>query len=599
MYRYPIAAMNRNPSKWLFSILGAVLLCCATALSLMEKRTADTPSSQDPTEASLPAAASGVESSALSGQVVNGNTAMQDLLSLWPERGTLVSAGGHAGAHAAGSGASHGVGGLSAASAKPGAHAANKTGQDARDQNHQDQNLGANQEQEAQPEEEPPEVYETVTGRVLDENRVALAGIAVGIQSLRLFGSGKATAQRGPVAVQVVSDGNGYFVAEDLLDGEYALQTKAGEPYIEARKVVRAGMGTVELILKNGQKTSVFGYVLDEVNDKPLAGARVSALGQTAVTGQDGRFELTYAAHPSTSPMLRFDAEDYRTHYASATASDPEEPLIVYLTPETLPVHIQGQLLTTSGKPVVDEVVQLQSPILSKQYVARSDAGGWFTFAAVESGLDYQLSVTPKGPYHEYLDAQFRVSPDLEGRMLSILLKPVPFAELDGYVLDADGQAISHYTFELVSDDVSGWRRLVQTDANGYFTLDQVPAGQVLFRGNTGSEFLASGLVLAPGAVERVQIHLDWGGYEIYGQVLDANGAPAAGSHLQLIWSASQGQLLTQSSRNATTDAQGYFLFDRLGPGAHTLQVSKPGAPHQRVVHQTGSDNPKLVVWMM
>lgn len=587
--------MKRHPHKWSLGILGAVLLCCATALSLMLGWSADTPSSQDPAAASPATVASGAGPSVLSGLARNGASGQPDTLSPWQKQGDLVSAG----AHATGSSTGKAAGTSSAASAKSGKHPADKAVDTAQNQNRPDPYEDSNQDQEEPTEDEPPVVYESVSGRVLDEHREGLPGIAVSIRSQRIFGGDGATAPLGPVAIQVVSDDYGYFMAEDLPDGEYALETRAGEPFIEARKVVRAGVGTVDLILKNGEPTSITGYVLDEENDLPLRGARVTTTGQSAVTGPDGRFELAYAAHTSTSPLLRFDAEDYRTRYVSANAGDPGEPLTVYLTPEALPVYIQGQLLTTGGKPVVDEVVRLQSPTLGKQYVARSDAGGWFAFAAVESGLDYQLSVTPTGPYREYLDDQFRVSPDLEGRLVNITLEPVPYAEVDGYVFDADGRAMSYYRFELVSDDVSGWRRQVQTNANGYFALDQVPAGQVLFRSNTGSEFLASGLTLVPGAVETVQINLDWGGYELYGQVLDAAGAPAAGSRLQLVWSASQGQLQTQSSRNAVADAQGYFLFDRLGAGPHTLEISKAGSPDQQIVHQTGSDHPELVVWMM
>ena len=575
-----------------------MLLCCATALSLMLGWSADTPSRQDPAAASPATVASGAGPSVQPGLARNGASAQPDTLSHWLEHGDPASVGGRTIAHTAGTNASKTGSALSAASTKSGKQAADKAVDTAQNQHRRDPYDDSN-DQEEPAEDEPPVVYESVTGRVLGENREGLPGIAVGIRSQRIFGGGDGTAPLSPVAIQVVSDDYGYFMAQDLPDGEYALETRAGEPYIEARKVVRAGTGTVDLILKNGEPTSITGYVLDEDNDLPLRGARVTTTGQSVLTGPDGRFELAYAGHSSTTPMLRFDAEDYRTRYVSAAATDPDEPLTVYLIPEDQPVHIQGQLLTTGGKPVVDEVVRLQSPTLGKQYVARSDAGGRFAFAAVESGLDYQLSVTPIGPYREYQDDPFRVGPDLEGRLVSITLEPVPYGELDGYVFDADGQAMGYYRFELVSDDVTGWRRQVQTNANGYFALDQVPAGQVLFQSNTGSEFLASGLALAPGAVETVQINLDWGGYEIYGQVLMATGVPATGSHLQLIWSASQGQLQTQSSRSAVVDAQGYFLFDRLGAGTHTLEISNAGAPEQYIMHQTGYDNPELVIRMM
>ncbi len=59
------------------------------------------------------------------------------------------------------------------------------------------------------------------------------------------------------------------------------------------------------------QETRVRGSVLDARTHKPVAGARVEALGQTASTGPDGRFELT-GLPVGRAGQLTVEAQDGR-----------------------------------------------------------------------------------------------------------------------------------------------------------------------------------------------------------------------------------------------------------------------------------------------
>jgi hypothetical protein len=139
-----------------------------------------------------------------------------------------------------------------------------------------------------------------------------------------------------------------------------------------------------------------------------------------------------------------------------------------------------------------------------------------------------------------------------------------------GRVEFANGQPVANAL-------VGGGEALVRTDANGFFTLTGVPAGQQTIEAGlekdlaAGIEFtrIGSGVLdVVPGVQGFVTVRLKPAG-RILGRVFDAAGTPVPNVRVSIPRPQENGFLWTQ------TDATGSYLFENLGLDDYT--VSAPG----------------------
>ena len=132
-----------------------------------------------------------------------------------------------------------------------------------------------------------------------------------------------------------------------------------------------------------------------------------------------------------------------------------------------------------------------------------------------------------------------------------------------GVVLDADGHPVAGV-------QVGGGLSLATTDANGQFTLGDIPVGQrTLTALDQANQLTASGSVnlAGPGEVITVQLNLE-ARATLAGRVFEANGTTPVTS-LRVF-------LLGPRNLSAVTDAAGAFRFDKIPLGTYKVSAFRP-----------------------
>jgi hypothetical protein len=203
-----------------------------------------------------------------------------------------------------------------------------------------------------------------------------------------------------------------------------------------------------------------------------------------------------------------------------------------------------------------------------------SGADGSFSFADVEIGANYQLSVIAPVPFRDYSERGIRVTED--GLSLEIVLESLDTGRLTGRMVDVEGNPLPGFRLWLVGASARSGLP-VSADERGYFELEEAPAGSLRFDTRVSPRLLVSGLTLRAGGEADVLLVLDSGEQELAGKVLDDRGDPVAGAQVSLSWSHASGGLQSTSQRATGTDPSGVFRFSQLGPGEHLLEVRAAG----------------------
>jgi hypothetical protein len=149
---------------------------------------------------------------------------------------------------------------------------------------------------------------------------------------------------------------------------------------------------------------------------------------------------------------------------------------------------------------------------------------------------------------------------------------------LAGRMVDVTGAPVAGFGLRLASQDaLTRWRR-VSGDAQGYFEVAEVPAGELLLQTASMPRFRIEGVRIDADAETYAQLVLDWGTAALDGRVVDANGQAIAGARVDLSWQHERGGVHSRAARSTITDGAGGFLFSRLGPGGmRRLEVRAAG----------------------
>lgn len=440
-------------------------------------------------------------------------------------------------------------------------------------------------QEDAQPEDslddEAPLL--AISGWVFDQDGSPVARIEVGATARRLA-EGPGAERFGGRAEPARTDEQGYFAFEDLPDGEYLLETGATDDYDSARTIARAGVTSVTLVVRGGEASpvTIHGLVTDDEGD-PISGARVAPTDEAQATTTDigGAYSLvlTVDGRPRTR-SIRFTKAGYHARTLGVPQSELQDTTAHRLdaqldeTGRGAPVY--GTVMAEDGRPVARARVQLSSRSLQRSYQAVTASDGSFIIDDAEAGDDYRLWVRAKADYQDYLERGLQVAP--RGLSLTVLLEPLGTASLHGRMTDASGWPVPRYTLWMWNSAPGADRSLPVTgDRDGRFRVDQIPAGEVTFGSQGDPQFSIGVIQLEPGTIAEADLVLDWGDEQLAGLVLDSAGAPVSGAEVKLLWWGQALDVLSRSKRRTVTDGGGYFLFSRLGPGAHTVVVSARG----------------------
>jgi hypothetical protein len=244
--------------------------------------------------------------------------------------------------------------------------------------------------------------------------------------------------------------------------------------------------------------------------------------------------------------------------------------------------------------PVAGETVQLISPSRKRRYSAVTDGRGRFSASGVEVASDYQVSVRPRGPYRDYRETGVAVSAD--GVRLAIVLEPLSHGTLSGRMVDLDGHPVARFGLWLRSESARSQPLRVVSDAEGYYTVHQVPDGEIVLETRSFPIFSVSGVDLPLGGRRVLNVTLDHGVHALHGRVLDRYGDPVPASEIVLSWIHDDGDVRSRSMRKAVAEVDGGFAFTRLGPGRHTLSVRAPGFRIARADYMVGAQEEEIEV---
>ena len=239
--------------------------------------------------------------------------------------------------------------------------------------------------------------------------------------------------------------------------------------------------------------------------------------------------------------------------------------------------------------------VQLYSEAARQRYSSVSGRRGEIRFPEVETSDDYSVSVRPADLYRDYVVQNVEIG--VAGAELDVVLEPRSYGRLAGQMVDPDGRPLPEFSLWLRNPGaVNQPARLVTGDQQGFFEVDQVEAGSLVFETRGSPLVSITGLKLSPGETKQVTLVLDWGNHQVAGLVMDDMGRPVSATELFVTSVRRDGGLRAQAVRRAVTDETGYFLVDRVGSGYHTVRVDAPGFRAAILDHQVGMDDPQVII---
>jgi protocatechuate 3,4-dioxygenase beta subunit len=454
--------------------------------------------------------------------------------------------------------------------------ASNRNGDDSRTPAYQSPRA-VPQEVEADVDTTDPAGQLSISGRVLGPGGAPVPGI-----KLTAHHRAADAGSRDNKAHETRSGATGNYEFSGLMQGDYYVRTADTANYPATGAHFRAGTRSADIVLRGsktvqivGRVTDTAGYALADVEVKP--GGTDSVTVRTDATG-NFRTQAT-GIRPGATASILFSLEGYQQERAYVNYGDINARGEVRLDMQLLglegTVKVSGVLRGADGKMVAGESVQLESPSLNNRYRETSQPDGSFVFPAVEPGGDYRLSIRPRSAYESYYQQSISIQPPSAN--LAVTLDPLETGRLTGRMIDSVGRTLGGYSMTLSSSKSQGNYVEVTGDDNGYFTVENAPAGNLTFSTRSKPQFSVSGITLEPGGSADVDLVLDWGDNEVSGRVRDDSRRPVPGASVQLSGQYSGRGVHSNSLRSTTTDSEGNFRFSELGSGMHTLTVRMNG----------------------
>lgn len=465
---------------------------------------------------------------------------------------------------------------------------------------------------------------ESITGRVLDEDGVAIEGAEVVAETPQKGGRNAMNFNGMPARSlgEATSDESGEFTLQGLLPGEVQVVVRARG---FARKTVTGvETGTTDLEIRLSGGGSIFGQVVDAETGEPVVGMRFMVAGPTpdpSLSDEEGYFEITGlpvgdAAQPS--PWGPGKAYLIGTHkgytqisqQVDIDKSSPEKPLV--LKTRALG-HLEGVVIDTEGEPVGGARVELAIPGVPAMFMSMNASGG-LQKAITSSDGSFRLQVASlqqMGPFGKkmmifvshpaFATSRFPL-PDNLGDVLELVVGPGN--TLRGTVTDSSGRGVPGAILRL-RPTVKVDRELAMITAmmprasgkayyanqEGEYVIPRLEAGEydidVIARGFARKQVQK----LLVSRVEQVEnFVLDSGG-TITGNVIDDGGAPLPGIEVVAIQTPSggderpemremeQAMLVFNSSGASTgvTDEAGRFELTHLPEGEFSVVARKAG----------------------
>jgi hypothetical protein len=168
-------------------------------------------------------------------------------------------------------------------------------------------------------------------------------------------------------------------------------------------------------------------------------------------------------------------------------------------------VEVSGTVLSNKGKPVPGETVQFYSEAARQRYSAVSDRNGAFWIDEVETSSDYLLAVHPRDKWRDFTRHGVEIA--LGGADLEVVLEPLNLGSLTGQMVDPTGQPVPQFSLWLRNPGALNQPALLVTgDGQGYFRVDEIEAGALIFETRSSPLYRISGIHLSAGEKKDVRL---------------------------------------------------------------------------------------------
>ena len=353
------------------------------------------------------------------------------------------------------------------------------------------------------------------------------------------------------------------------------------------------------------QGATVSGRITEEGTGRGAANLTVTAqdANKSAVSDEDGYYELRGFEPGELSIYLNLDNAPYQAGrelpFQRIRINQPGESIrnidfrvapagIVWgyvTTPDEEPV--QAVVVLTSSQSIVSQALNAvwrQQPPLT----STTDMHGYYELVGVPLNEQWRVYAASSNDSNApQLTGPFILNVNHREARMDIYL--FPGSNIRGVVRDTrrnlveNAEVICIPAFSQLLGPMNSAQAFADatTDANGFFEIQQVPAGTYqLFTFKEGYKFTTTGQHVYPNGysdIEGVTLTLfpqDEGRYRVYGTVINANRQPV---QAQVSLDGISTESFNSLNRATTTDGQGSFLFDGIEAGSYQLTVSSEG----------------------
>jgi len=395
---------------------------------------------------------------------------------------------------------------------------------------------------------------------------------------------------------------------------ESSAQPPAAAPFTNAApalKITTSAISTetpsaISRPSSSGRKlVEIFGRVSDR-DGRPIEDALVAEERYFISTRTDaeGNYRIRLDLPQHRYPILHFlrNGYDGRRLRLSKKELDqsPAFELDVELEDALSSVNLQGWVGNESGIGLEGARVELAASYTRNResfYLTEfTDASGRFEFEGVRAGETYRFSIRPKPAYPYYEDPDFEVTQN--PAPLSIVLKHLEFAEIDGMIVDRNSTPVANYEMYVSNITTGIHSRKIVSDSSGFFTLRNFPLGELDLTTRGAEFFRIAGVKLTASSYQNLRLVVDRGGQYLTGWVADENGVAVEKAMVTLDRKFFDDGVESSSYRSRRTDRNGRFAFADLGDGSYQVTVYAQGYEKQAFQHDFDTQPGEVVIML-